>query len=147
MEIQVASSARRTERGNSAVVRTLFCVCVLICLLPQGFAERTHSQTKPSVRTSERFRFRVTGSEDDLPIPGAAVALVYWRKKGSTEEKKEMEVKSDKNGIAEFPKVDAEKIAVSVTASGYRPCWYWIRSNRSESLIRVRLEKWARTPK
>jgi hypothetical protein len=72
---------------------------------------------------------------------------VYWRKKGSAEEKKEMEVKSDKNGIAEFPKVEAEKIAVSVTVSGYRPSWHWIRSNRSESLIHVRLEKWARTPK
>jgi hypothetical protein len=41
----------------------------------------------------------------------------------------------------------AEKFAVSVIVKGYKPTWRWIRSNRSEELIRMRLEKWASTPK
>jgi hypothetical protein len=61
--------------------------------------------------------------------------------------KKEIELKTDKNGIAEFPKVTADKFAVSVLVKGYKPCWRWIRTNRSEELIRMRLEKWASTPK
>jgi uncharacterized GH25 family protein len=130
-----------------AVVRTVICFCVLLCALPESFAARAHAQTKPSLDTSNGFRFKVTDSENNLPIPEATVSLVYWQRKDSAEEKKEIELKTDKNGIAEFPSVKAEKFAVSVLVKGYKPCWRWIRSNRSEELIRMRLEKWASTPK
>jgi hypothetical protein len=62
------------------------------------------------------------------------------------EEKKEIGMKTDKNGIAEFPKVTAEKLAINVVVKGYRPSWRWVR-NGSEEPIRMRLEKWASTPK
>jgi hypothetical protein len=63
------------------------------------------------------------------------------------EEKKEIGMKTDKNGIAEFPKVTVEQFAVNVIVKGYRPSWCWIRPNGSEEPIRMRLEKWASTPK
>ena len=147
MALQVRSSARSAERRRTAVVRTVICVCVLLRPLPESSAARAHPQTKPSRETSERFRVKVTDSENDLSIPGAAVSLVYWRRKESAEEKKEIELKTDKNGIAEFPRVTAEKFAVSVVLKGYKPSWRWIRSNRPEEPIRVRLEKWLSTPK
>jgi hypothetical protein len=130
-----------------AVVRTVICFCVLLCPLPESSAARAHAQTKPSRETSGQFRFRVTDSETDLPIQDASVSLVYWRRKESSEEKKEIELKTDKNGIAEFPRMTADKFAVSVIVKGYRPCWRWIRSSGAEELIRMRLEKWASTPK
>jgi hypothetical protein len=147
MALQVRSSARSAEQRRTAVVRTVICVCVLLRPLPESSVARAHPQTKPSRETSERFRVKVTDSENDLPVPGAAVSLVYWRRKESAEEKKEIELKTDKIGIAEFPRVTAEKFAVSVIVKGYRPCWRWIRSNGSEELIRMRLERWASTPK
>jgi hypothetical protein len=70
----------------------------------------------------------------------------YWRRNESVEEKKEIEVKTDENGIAEFSKVMAKKFANNVVVKGYRPSWCWVR-NGSEEPIRVRLEKWASTPK
>jgi hypothetical protein len=119
----------------------------LLCPLPESSTARARGQTKPSRATSDQFRFKVTDSENDLPIRDASVALVYWSRKESSEEKKEIEVKTDKNGIAKFPRVAAEKFIVSVIVKGYRPRWRWIRSDGSEELIRVRLEKWASTPK
>ena len=147
MAIQVRSSARSAERRITAVVRVVIWVCVLLCPFPEGSTTRAHAQTKPSRETSGQFHFKVTDSENDLPIPEATVSLVYWHRKDSAEEKKEIELKTDKNGLAEFPRVTAEKFAVSVIVKGYKPCWRWIRSNRPEELIRVRLEKWASTPK
>ena len=147
MAHQVRSSARSTERRRMAVVRTVICFCVLLCPLPESSASRARAQTKPSRETSDQFRFKVTDSETDLPIQDASVSLVYWRRKESSEEKKEIELKTDKNGIAESPRMTADKFAVSVIVKGYRPCWRWIRSNGAEELIRVRLEKWASTPK
>ena len=147
MALQVRSSARSAERRSTAVVRTVIWVCVLLCPLPESSSARAHPQTKPSRETSDQFRFRVTDSETDLPIQDASVSLVLWRRKESAEEKKEIELKTDKNGIVEFPRVTAEKFAVSVIVKGYKPCWRWIRSNGSEELIRMRLEKWASTPR
>jgi hypothetical protein len=147
MALQVRSSARSAERRRTAVVQTVIWVCVFLCPLPESSAARAHAQTKPSRETSDQFRFKVTDSETDLPIQDASVSLVYWRRKESAEEKKEIELKTDKNGVAEFPRVTAEKFAVSVIVKGYKPSWRWIRSNRPEELIRMRLEKWASTPK
>ena len=129
------------------VVQTVIWICVLLCPLTESSAARAHAQTKPSRETSDRFRFKVTDSENDLPIRDASISRVYWRRKESTEEMKEIELKTDKNGIADFPGVTAEKFAVSVIVKGYRPCWRWIRPNGSEELIHMRLEKWASTPK
>ena len=147
MALQVRSSVRSAERRRTAVVQTVIGICVLLCPLPESSTTRAHSQTKPSREKSEQFRFKVTDSETDLPIQDASVSLVYWRRKDSAEEKKEIKLKTDKIGIAEFPRVTAEKVAVSVIVKGYKPCWRWIRSNGAEELIRMRLEKWASTPK
>ena len=147
MALQVRSWARSAERRRTAVVQTVIWVCVFLCPPPESSAARAHAQTKPSRETSDQFRFKVTDSETDLPIQDASVSLVYWRRKESAEEKKEIELKTDKNGVAEFPRVTAEKFAVSVIVKGYKPSWRWIRSNRPEELIRMRLEKWASTPK
>lgn len=145
MALQVRSSARSAERRRTAVVRTVIWVCVLLCPLPEG--SRAQAQTKPSRETSGQFHFKVTDSENDAPVPEATVSLIYWHRKDSAEEKKEIELKTDKNGLAEFPRVTAEKFAVSIIVKSYKPCWRWIRSNGSEELIRMRLEKWASTPR
>jgi hypothetical protein len=62
----------------------------------------------------------------------AFVSLVFWRRKES-EERKEVERKTDKNGIAEFPRVTAKKFAASIVVKGYKPSWRWIRSNGQKS--------------
>ena len=147
MALQVRSSARGEGRLGIAVVQNVLFVCVLLSPLPDSSAAGAYGQTKPTRETSDRFRFRVADSENDLPIRDASVALVYWHRKESAEEKKEIELKTDKNGIAEFPRMTAEKFAVSVIVKGYKPSWRWIRPNRPEELIRMRLEKWTSTPK
>ena len=134
MEVHVRSSARATERRRAAVVRVFVVACVLTNPTIYCLVAHARPQAKTPRPTSERFRFQITDSENDLAIPGATVALVYWQEKDSRIEKKEVEIKSDKNGIAEFPKVEAEKIAVSVSVKGFRSCWRWIRGRtRQES--------------
>jgi hypothetical protein len=147
MRIQVRSSARRAERRSAVVVPVVVCLCLLVCTLSENSVAQADPQAKPSRESTERFRFRVTDSEHDLPIPGAAISLVYWQKKKSAEEKKEIELKSDKNGVAEFRRVHADKLAISVTVKGYRSCRRWIRSMGTEEIIRIRLERWPNRPK
>src|SRR6202166_5375846 len=122
-----------------AIVRTILFVSVLLGSLQSDFLFG-QPQSKP--KTIEPLRFQVTNSENDVPIPGAAVSLVYWQKSTTTQEKKEIEGKTDTNGLAEFPRVEADKMAVSVTMKGYRSCWRWIHPNDSVEATRIRLERW-----
>jgi hypothetical protein len=126
-------------RRGIVVVRTILPFCVLFCSLQPDFLSG-QPQSKP--RTIERFRFRVTDSEDDIPVPGATVSLVYWQKNATTKDKKEIEGKTDTNGLAKFPRVEADKMAVNVTAKGYRSCWRWIHPNESVEPTSIRLERW-----
>ena len=122
-----------------AIVRTILFVSVLLGALQSDFLFG-QPQSKP--KTIERLRFQVTDSENDVPIPGAAVSLVYWQKNTTTKDKKEIEGKTDTNGLVEFARVEADKMAVSITVKGYRSCWRWIRPNESVEPTRIRLERW-----
>jgi hypothetical protein len=143
MTIQARSSVRGGEWRKAGLVRTVVCVCVLGCSLSEHPSAPAYPQSKPPVEANERFRFQVTDFENDLPISEAAVSLVYWRRKSTTQEKKEMEVKTDKNGLAGFPRVEADQLAVSVTVKGYRSCWRWIQPVAKAEPTRIRLVKWA----
>jgi hypothetical protein len=122
-----------------AIVQTIVFVCVLLGPLQWDFLSG-HAQT--NLKTMERLRFQVTDSESDVPIPGAAVSLVYWQKNATTQDKKEIEGKTEPNGLADFPRIEADKMAVSVTMKGYRSCWRWIHPNDSVEATRIRLERW-----
>jgi hypothetical protein len=144
MTSHVKSSAAVTERGKRAVTQSLAVLCVLAWPVSWGPAAQFPLQNKPSSEARERIRFQATDFENDLPVPGAEVSLAYLQEKGTHEVRKEIVVKTD--GLAEFPKLEAYKLAVSVTAKGYRFYWRW-RANSTEGLTRIRLERWAKSPK
>ena len=126
-------------RRGIVVVHTVLFVCALLGPLQSDFVS---GQPQTKLKTSERLRFQVTDSKTDVPVPGAAVSLVYWQKNTTSKDKKEIEGKTDTNGLADFLRVEADKMAVSVTAKGYRSCWRWIHPNDSLEPTRIRLETW-----
>jgi hypothetical protein len=126
-------------RRRIVVVQTVLFVCALLCPLQSDFVA---GQPQSKLKTSERLRFQVTDSKTDVPVPGAVVSLVYWQKDTTTKDKMEIQGKTDTNGLADFLRVEADKMAVSVTAKGYRSCWRWIHPNKSVEPTRIRLERW-----
>lgn len=93
----------------------------------------------------EVFRFEVSDAENNRPLPNASVTIALWRHENGVEQKKELESRTDENGVAVFPKVQVEKLAVSVEAKGYRSTSRWISLNDFGHAIRIRLDKWRRT--
>jgi hypothetical protein len=94
---------------------------------------------------SEVFRFEVSDAENNRPLPQATVTIALWRHENGVEQRKELESRTDENGIAVFPKVQVEKLAVSVEAKGYRSISRWINPKDFGHAIRIRLDKWRRT--
>jgi hypothetical protein len=68
---------------------------------------------------------------------------VYWQRTDFRLEKKEIETKSDENGVAEFSQVPAGKVAVSVSVKGFQSYWHWLQTTSPQEPVRIRLEAWA----
>jgi hypothetical protein len=141
--LQVRSSGRAKERRRTAALGALALACLWPVSIFHPWQTHAHSQEKPPQRNTGQIRLQITNSEDDRPIPGANVILVYWQKTDFRLEKKEIETKSDENGVAEFSQVPAGKVAVSVSARGYRHYWHWLQTTSPQGPVRIRLEAWA----
>ena len=141
--IQIRPSGRATERKRTAPLGALAIACFLAVSIFHPWHTHAHSQEKPAIRSYGQIRLQITNSEDDRPIPGATVSLVYWQRTDFRLEKKEIETKSDENGIAEFSGVPAGKVAVSVSMKGFRPYWHWLQTTSPQEPVRIRLEAWA----
>lgn len=143
MKFQVRSSARATQRRRARVVSIVALVWALVCGIPERLGADPQGQPTPSRQATNRFRFQISDSVNSPPIPETTVSLVCWQKKESGLEKNEIEVKTDKNGMAEFPKLNADELAVTVNEKGSRSYWCWFRAERSGGLSRSKLEPWA----
>jgi hypothetical protein len=136
-------SSRSTgeESHATAFARGRFITCVLAASFFVLAAHRT-SLERPSSGPTDGYRFKILDAQSELPVPDAAVSLTYVRKQEAIELKKEIEVKADKHGLAEFPRLEAAMLMVSVTAVGYRSYWRWIRPEDFKQAKDIRLEKW-----
>ena len=124
--------------------RYAVAICAFVCALSTcGLRAQPQDAAKPSRPETHRLRFQVVDSTSARGIPQAAITLVLWQKKDSGEEKKEFEGKTDENGFVEFPDVNAQKFAITVTMKGYRSYWRWIRGpDRLKQLSLIKLEPW-----
>ena len=139
--VQVRSSGRGKERRSTAALGALAMACLAVSIF-HPWQAHGHSQEKPPLRSNGQIRLQIVNSEDDRPIPGATVTLVYWQNGDFRLEKKEIETKSDENGIAEFSGVPTGKVAVAVSIKGFRPYWHWLQTTSPQEPVRIRLEAW-----
>ncbi len=145
--IQIRPSGRATERKRTAPLGALAIACFLAVSIFHPWHTHAHSQEKPALSSYGQIRLQITNSEDDRPISGATVRLVYWQRTDFRLEKKEIETKSDENGVAEFSGVPAGKVAVSASAKGFRPYWHWLQTTSPQEPVRIRIEAWAKRRK
>jgi hypothetical protein len=141
--IHIRQSGRATERKRNAALRAPPIACLLAVSLFHPWQTHAHSQDKPPLRSDGQIRLQIINSEDDRPIPGATVSLVYWQGTNFRLEKKELETKSDENGMSEFSGVPVGKVAVSASMKGFRAYWHWLQTTSPQELVRIRLEAWA----
>jgi hypothetical protein len=141
MAFQVRSYTRKEWR-KPAIVRGLSLACAFSLLV----VGQTREFPRPQGKRFRGLRLEVTDSVTHRPLEGAAVSLTSWRRTESGEQKLEIEVRTDKNGISELPSVEGEKLAVEIILKGYRTFSRWVRPEQTKQSIRVKLEKWPNNP-
>jgi hypothetical protein len=113
-------------------------------VLPHSIAQ-TGPKGGAQQGSDEVLRIEVSDAENNRPLPNASVTIVLWRHENGVEQKKELESRTDENGVAVFTKIQVEKLAVSVEAKGYRSTSRWINPKDFDHAIRIRLDQWQRT--
>jgi hypothetical protein len=128
---------------------------ILVCLSLNlaGIAAYPAAQTnpapasKPQPQTSRpevtsRITIEVTGGDKDAPVENASVYVKYIEEHAIKKDKKlELNVKTNREGIAHVPDAPLGRALVQVVAEGWKTYGHWIDITDPKQTIKVHLEK------
>ncbi len=117
-------------------------ILLVVALLPSAFPQANppagSKVEKPSGST--KLRIEVTGG--DHPVENASVYVKYVHERALAKDKKiEMNVKTNRDGVAKVPEIPRGKVLVQVVAEGWKPFGRWYDLDQEEQTIKIRLEK------
>jgi len=125
-------------------------VLALSFLLFSGAAIVTTAQDNPPGDSSapaknaqlNRIRIEVVGGDTDAPVENASVYLKYVEERKLRKDKKvQLNVKTNREGVAHVPDAPMGKVLVQVIAEGWKTYGKWIEITEPRQTIKVKLEK------
>jgi len=91
---------------------------------------------------SNRVRIEVVGGDADTPVENASVYLKYVEERKLRKDKKvELNVKTNREGVAHVPDAPLGKVLIQVIAEGWKTYGKWIEITDPRQTVRVKLEK------
>ncbi len=91
---------------------------------------------------SNRVRIEVTGGDNDTPVENASVYLKYVEERKLRKDKKiELNVKTNREGVAHVPEAPMGKVLIQVIAEGWKTYGKWVEITDARQTIKVKLEK------
>jgi hypothetical protein len=91
---------------------------------------------------SNRVRIEVVGGETETPVENASVYLKYTEAHKLRKDKKiELNVKTNREGVAHVPDAPLGKALIQVIAEGWKTYGKWVEITDPRQTIRVKLEK------
>jgi len=127
--------------SKRSVVLSLFLLCALFAVAraqnpPSGDAPPT-----PKAQ-SNRIRIEVVGGDAETPVENASVYLKYTEERKMRKDKKlELNVKTNRDGVAHVPEAPLGKALIQVIAEGWKTYGKWVEITDPRQVIRVKLEK------
>lgn len=113
-----------------------------------GTVARAQNNPAPDASSSakalqaNRVRIEVTGGDADTPVENASVYLKYVEERKLRKDKKiELNVKTNREGVAHVPDAPMGKVLVQVIAEGWKTYGKWVEITEPRQVIKVKLEK------
>ena len=123
-----------------AFASAVFAFCAAGILAQNNSAGDTSAAAKPP--QVNRLRIEVIGGEKESPVENASVYLKYVEERKLFKDKKyELNVKTNREGIAHIPDAPLGKVLIQVVAEGWKSYGKWIEITDSRQTIKVKLEK------
>jgi len=103
---------------------------------------KDNSKDKPDPDATSQLRIEVTAGEKSTPVDMASVYVRYVIKHTlSKDENAEMNIKTNKDGVAIAPGVPRGKVLVQVIAQGWKTFGEWFDVTQDEQTIKIHLDK------
>jgi hypothetical protein len=124
------------------------CLTVLILAAHQTMAQSSAaplSKDSPPQDQGEplsRVTIEVLGGEKDTPVENASVYLKYVEERKLKKDKKlELNVKTNREGIAHIPNTPFGRVLIQVVAEGWKSYGRWYDVNEAKQTIKIHLER------
>lgn len=129
-----------SKRSVTLVLGFLFCALFGVAARaqnpPSGDAPAT-----PKAQ-SNRIRIEVVGGDAETAVENASVYLKYTEERKLRKDKRfELNVKTNRDGVAHVPDAPLGKALIQVIAEGWKTYGKWIEITDPRQTIRVKLEK------
>jgi hypothetical protein len=103
------------------------------------------SPPKPQTSKTEQFArvtIEVSGGEKATPVENASVYLKYVEEHKIKKDKKlEMNVKTNREGLAHIPDAPMGRVLIQIVAEGWRSYGRWYDITEPKQIIKINLEK------
>jgi hypothetical protein len=120
----------RTFLGGSSLAAILF------------FALAAFSQTTPRPDLPTRITIQVTGGDKDVPVENASVYFKYVEERKLKKDKKyELNVKTNRDGVAHVPDAPLGRVLIQVIAEGWKSYGRWYDVTDPRQTIKIHLER------
>jgi hypothetical protein len=117
-------------------------VVVLPLQLGRASASSAAQKSQPSHAEIPRVTIEVYGGESDVPVENASVYIKYIQEHRITKDKKvELNVKTNRQGVAHVPGAPLGRALIQVIASGWKTYGRWYDITDPQQTIKIRLEK------
>jgi hypothetical protein len=125
---------------------TVAALCGALCILALAVGA-VNAQPVPEAQpqqsvSSTRVTIEVTGGEKDTPIENASVYLKYVEEHKLRKDRKyELNVKTNREGIAHVPDAPLGKVLVQIVADGWKTYGKWYEITEAKEPIKIHLER------
>jgi hypothetical protein len=126
------------------------CLCLGVALLAaqslvaQDPPPPVPNEKVPPVRTDvlSRITIEVSGGEKDTPVENASVYVKYVEEHKLRKDKKlELNVKTNRDGIAHVPNAPLGRVLIQVIAEGWKTHGRWYDITDTKQVFKIRLER------
>lgn len=127
-------------------MKSLLLVALFLVVVPLqlGRVSSSSAAQKSQAYRAEipRVTIEVSGGENDVPVENASVYIKYIQEHKITKDKKvELNVKTNREGVAHVPGAPLGRALIQVIASGWKTYGRWYDITDPKQTIKIRLEK------
>lgn len=131
--------------NNMKKLLTSAALCGALCTLALavGASKAQPASGAQLQRTSiVRVTVEVTGGDKDTPVENASVYLKYVEEHKLRKDKKyELNVKTNREGIAHVPDAPLGKVLIQIVAEGWKTYGKWYEITEAKEPIKIHLER------
>ena len=93
-------------------------------------------------KPAPRMRIEVTGGETNKPVENASVYLKYVDERTMRKDKKyELNVKTNRDGVAHIPDVPLGKVLIQIVAEGWKTYGKWYDITDQKQIVKIHLDR------